>query len=202
MSVSVTSQDGKVWVRSNSTESNSSFNKKKQFIANCRWYCQTAHTVWKNQNFTLTWKIFREIKFPLFKYDLYAKPRIRFLQKIVRVKFRNFHTVYHGLSLFLVNVSPVCVEDDGVAFFQGHQFWYKNIFLLNPHSVEKRKKYSHLKSFFVKSISWFIIWFHEIFCERTAVRVSFRNFHILIYCVKIHEFFCWLDFTWNQFSWF
>ena len=32
MSVSVTSQDGKVWVRSNSTESNSSFNKKSNLL--------------------------------------------------------------------------------------------------------------------------------------------------------------------------
>ena len=151
--------------------------KKKQFIANCRWYCQTAHTVWKNQNFTLTWKIFREIKFPLFKYDLYAKPRIRFLQKIVRVKFRNFHTVYHGLSLFLVNVSPVCVEDDGVAFFQGHQFWYKNIFLLNPHSVEKRKIYSHLKTFFVKSIYYSMIdLISRIFAAEVACESKFSEF--------------------------
>ena len=57
-----------------------------------KWWGSVISTLWKNQNFTLTEKIFRQINYLVISL-VNALVSRNFCQKCVRENFRNFHTV-------------------------------------------------------------------------------------------------------------
>ena len=60
-----------------------------------------CNIVWKNEKFTLTQKFSRQISYLVILLVKSLLSR-NFCQKRVRVNFRNFHTVIHGLSILKI----------------------------------------------------------------------------------------------------
>ena len=137
----------------------------------------TVCTVWKNEKFSLTKKIFRQINslvISLVKLLLSQN----FCQKCVRVNFRNFHTVYSTLWKFLNFTATVFSQK-----FRQINVLLKNftIRLIWRKKICKAENFSffHTVAFAREKITWNRVkswnWLHLLNTQLSAQFFQFHN---------------------------
>ena len=138
-------------------------------------------TVWKNEKFTLTEKIFREIDSLVTSFVNMLLSR-NFCSKTVRVNSRNFQTVIYrasGRSGFQLNLSDVFFSN----FFRQncHHKW------LHQHTVWKRQKFTLtlIQQNFRESNALTKVVTIELLSRNIfSVRVNFSFFHTVQYSIS------------------